>query len=631
MNRTLLKYYDDELDRFRKDGNVLSRSPRARALQDLYASGDPFVIQLVQAFAYTQARIELKLDSERDRLPSALLHLMHPSICRPIPPRTIVQFGWGDGEVERLGREIPAGTPLRLEDGDEIPFRTTCNCILPPVVLKDAALLTLSEGAGATQRLRLTLDSPRPDSLKLSEVRLNLPQPMDGFGGHPQDPAQFGLRLFLGGAESQASFKMYDALTRQPLEGRLVLNNGSRFSLRNCIRPAGFDTGESLLPADSRQLEPMRLMAEYALMREKFLFVDLIGLHPDLFKESDGPVSVDLLLEPSIAALVAEVGDIRVRLGCVPIVNLKEESLRAIPLHRVSNEFVLTIDSADAASEREIFSVTDVRSTNFGTTEVEYLEMFRPLPERMAMNQRQGGYWNTRRAPRTAGTAGANADRTARVGFADVTAEFSGSDVLLSLVEFKPAQALEAGRTLQVNALCFNRDVKRLLNRPLKFKDLNRSPCDSVCNLYQAVAPNLEGDVVLRLIEHLSCGVGLLQSWGDPRTSVSRFLALFGDLYRDTVGSEHFLSNRFISALGVEPTAAPLPGGFARGVKLRMEVDPGDASMIYEAYLLLRVLEVALSAYCSAGGFIQLSASYKDGRDTKEFECPARIGKIALI
>jgi type VI secretion system protein ImpG len=623
MNRTLLDYYEREILRFQQDGEALAQaSPRASALINLYRNGDPFVKQLGQAFAYTQARMELKLDSERDRLPTALLQMLHPAVCRPVPPRTIVQFGWGSGDIEREGRSIPAGTKLKLEDANEIPFRTVGPAILPAVELKSAQLLA----DGARQRLRLRLESPRPDSLKLSDVRLCLPPNEDGFPLDRSDPRRYGLRVFLGGAENESSFAIYHALTLLKVTAELVLNNGRRYLIPNCIRAAGFDSSESLLPTDHRQLEPMRLLAEYVLMREKFLFVDIVGLRPELFREAEGGVSLDLMLDSSTAVLIDKVKQsMRLRLGCVPVVNLGQESLKTMPLHRRSSEFIVSIDSADPQDEKEIFSIDQVCATRWGESELEYLEMFRPLPPHLGIRHDRGGYWSSRRVPCT--SVDTTAGRTSSGSYDD--SQFQSSDMLLSLVEFDPRETLKSGRSLQIAASCFSRDVKRLIGRPLRFTS-NMGSCDAVCDLYPAVAPTMNGDVVLRLVEHLACGVGLLQSWGDPRASVSRFLELFKDIYPTVVGTQYLLSDAFISALSVKPTAAPLAGGIARGVKLEMEIDRGGVS-IHEAYLLLRVLEVALSAYCSSGGFSQLSVRYKDGRETKEIECPARIGKIALI
>jgi type VI secretion system protein ImpG len=637
MNRTLLDYYETELDRFRKDGDVLAgshASQRAGALRNLFASPDPFVNQLVQAFAYTQARLELKLDAERDRLPATLLQMLYPGVARPVPARSIVRFKWDDGEIPKAGRRIDAGTVLRPrggQGGSPLQFRTVGPCILPPVELKG---VQLTEADSGRLRLRLRLESPRPESLKLSALTLALPELADGPPLPANDPRRFGLRLFTGGAESVASFAVFHALTLNAIDGELVLNDGRRLPLPNCVRLAGYDSNESLLPIDHRILEPLRLLTEYATFREKFLFLDLVGLHPSLFAGAEGGASVDLLIDDSRAAEILDKfrQQVTLRLGCVPVVNLKEEDLRTVALLRRTTEYAVRVDAAEGPPDREIFSIDKVRATRLGRTKLQYTEMFRPLPPRLEADHQPGGYWHARRVHRASAEA-APVSLDDRLDTDPTTTPVP--EVLLSLVEFDPQQTLESGLSLQVRATCFDRDVGSLANLPVPIRLAadNGATCELATELYPPFqVPNLDGDIALRLIEHLSCGVGLLQNWGDPRAAVGRLLSLVWTLFPVVSGNKHLLSDAFVTALAVLPTATPHAGGIARGVKLKMTVNTGTgAGASHEAYLLLRVLDVTLSGFCSSGGFSQLNVDYNEGRDSREIKCPPRIGKIPLL
>src|SRR3546814_1969316 len=90
-----------------------------------------------------------------------------------------------------------------------------------------------------------------------------------------------------------------------------------------------------------------RLLQEYFVLPEKFLFVDLVGLDPGRF---DGPVDIRLHLRsfgrPERAARLQQtVGRDSFRLHCTPIVNLFKQQAEPIRLTQELHEYPVVADA----------------------------------------------------------------------------------------------------------------------------------------------------------------------------------------------------------------------------------------------------------------------------------------------
>src|SRR3546814_3404250 len=104
----------------------------------------------------------------------------------------------------------------------------------------------------------------------------------------------------------------------------------------DAVRAVGFDDDQGLLEYEPRSFLGYRLLQEYFVLPEKFLFVDLVGLELGRF---DGPVDIRLHLRsfgrPERATRLQQtVGKDSFRLHCTPIVNLfrDRKSTRLTPV-----------------------------------------------------------------------------------------------------------------------------------------------------------------------------------------------------------------------------------------------------------------------------------------------------------
>jgi hypothetical protein len=294
-----------------------------------------------------------------------------PTAARPVPARVVVQL-----DPVTFGTDVPAGTRVSA-DGATAEFRTAIAAVLPPVTLAGIGWRPAEDHA--VERLRVTLAGVVP----LRDVELRLPPRVD------TDGSPHGLRLFLDGASA------YRALTLAPVRAEVVCGDWSALVSDDAVRPGGFDLSEALLPPDPREPEAVRLLAEWAVCPEKFLFVDLLGLRPALFPPAATEVHVDLLLNAAASAALGDAVPV-MRLGCVAAVNRRVVELPPVPLLR--GEVRLDADPLSGdGDQRMVLDVLGVRAVLAGQTVRSYAERLAPLPPPLAARPARVGRWSLRR------------------------------------------------------------------------------------------------------------------------------------------------------------------------------------------------------------------------------------------
>ncbi len=309
-----------------------------------------------------------------------------PTAGRPVPARGIMRL-----DPARFGPDVPADTRVSA-DGAAVEYRTAAAAVLPPVVL--ANVERVSDPAGTRLRLSFGRIGPAADA--------RLPSGVD------TDRPTVGLRLFVGRPD------VYHALTVAPVTGE----RAGRVSA-DVVRPVGFDVADALLPADPREPEAVRLLAEWAVCPEKFLFVDLVGL---AFDDGDGPL--DLVLGPASTAALAD-GVPPLRLGCVPVLNRRVVELPPVPLRRAGPAVQLDVDPLAEHPPRVVLEVLAARAVRAGRTVATYAERMASVPPPLAV--RRVGAWALERR---------------------------GEGAWLSLADRGP---VVGGRTLLVTAACCRR------------------------------------------------------------------------------------------------------------------------------------------------------------------------------
>jgi type VI secretion system protein ImpG len=248
------KYYQEELQNLRELGAEFARVHPALAPLLSGPSADPDVERLLEGVAFLTGLIRRKLDDDFPEIIHSLTDLIFPHYLRPIPATTVVAFRPKPNLQETL--RIPAGTALASVpvDGTECRFRTCTDLEVHPLRLTAAELI---QQPGQRDRIRLALQLSGPDLSRWSVKR---------------------LRLYLGDEYSQAT-DLFMHLTRHVRRITLhpVAGGSDRALPPTALRPVGFDLANSLLAFPSQAFRGFRLLQEYFVLPQKFLFLDLDG------------------------------------------------------------------------------------------------------------------------------------------------------------------------------------------------------------------------------------------------------------------------------------------------------------------------------------------------------------------
>ncbi len=348
------KYYQQELA-FLKDLAVeFSKAHPAIAPALSGPTTDPDVERLLEGVAFTTGMLRQKLDDEFPEIIHGLIDLIFPHYLRPLPSASIIAFSSKPGLQESV--TVPKGATVASVPVDGTPclFQTCFEVRTDPLLLKDARLV--EQPGGATQiRLNLELTSGNLASWDTKQ-----------------------LRFYLGGNYTEAS-DLYLLLNRYIKTIVIQSEQGGRplHLPPDCLKPVGFAPDEDLTPYPGHAFQGYRLLQEYFLLPQKFLFIDLTGLEEwrdrgsganfDIIFELADPPFYPSRIEPQNFVLFAS-----------PIINLFEHPADPISLdHRQPAYFVRP--SATDAKHYAVFAVKSVTGIVHGALKhKEYapLELF---------------------------------------------------------------------------------------------------------------------------------------------------------------------------------------------------------------------------------------------------------------
>ena len=248
------RYFQEELTLLRDLGKEFSRAHPALAPMLAGATPDPDVERLLEGVAFLNALLRQKLDDEFPEIINELMQLIWPHYLRPIPSTTLIAFTPKPNLKQSM--TIPPGTQVTSipVEGTSCLFRTCYDVDVHPLSLLEA---TFTQPSGQPPTIKLLFETK---GMKLSDW-----QPKT-------------LRLFLAGDYPVAS-DLYLLLRNHLRRIHMKpLDKGNSCSLGpEHLKPAGFSNQETLLPYPSHAFPGYRIIQEYFISPQKFLFLDLIG------------------------------------------------------------------------------------------------------------------------------------------------------------------------------------------------------------------------------------------------------------------------------------------------------------------------------------------------------------------
>ena len=264
------EYYKKALTELREEAAVFARANPALAPHLAGPSPDPDVERLLEGAAYLTGNIHQKLDEDFPEFAQGIMQLAFPHYLRPLPSATIIQFT--PKSILKGKLTIPAGTCIDSIDveGSKCRFRTCTEVEALPLLISEA---TITDLGNSRKRIEI--------SFNLSGVSLS-------------EWTSDKLRLHIHGDLSGAT-NLFMAMQHY-LDKIYVETASAKHEIDpEQLKPAGMSADEGLIPYPGNSFPAYRLIQEYYLLKEKFLFLDLLNINE--WKNKVGASQFKLVLE----------------------------------------------------------------------------------------------------------------------------------------------------------------------------------------------------------------------------------------------------------------------------------------------------------------------------------------------
>ena len=357
------RYYQEELNYLRELGaEFASRNPRLAPFL-ARESFDPDVERLLEGFAFLTGRLRQKLDDELPELTQSLAQIVAPHLLTPIPAMTVVQF-FPHASAGRARLTVARGAEVasRPIHGTRCRFQTSYDVTLTPARVDHASAVAL----GRRGRLRLALSLT--DRAGFAELRLDR------------------LRLYLHpGGNGALARSLYLALTTQCRGVRVEDGCGRGVELPpDVVQRVGFRTEEAVIPWPDKVAPGFRLLQEFFVFPDKFMFLDICGLDDTARFAGERLILTFDLDEPlgDASGLTAD----SVRLNATPMINLFDAHADPIRVDNRKSEYQLTARNS-SGNRHVIHTVRHVSARRAGSDAAGSRVDYAPLESFDALGQ----------------------------------------------------------------------------------------------------------------------------------------------------------------------------------------------------------------------------------------------------
>lgn len=570
MDPRLLEQYERELEHVRHMGAEFAHefpSVAAKLGLDQFQCDDPYVERLLEGFAFLAARVQVQIASQYPRFTQNLLELVYPHYLCPIASTAIVQFApdLNDGVLAE-GLTLKRHSTLRsLRPGNEhtsCTFRTAHDVTLWPLQVTQAEYF---------DRDRPTIVLPDTSDIRAGlRIRLRCTGGLT-FDQLPLDELTFHLRRF-----NDNSALLYEQLFTKATT--VLVRPIERDAPWHATLPAdtvkrvGFDDSEAIFPYDARSFQGYRLLHEYFVLPQRYMFFKLTGLEQSLRQCSSNEVELVVLFNQTESSLVGHLDATDLALFCTPAVNIFPKRADRVHLTDAEYEYHLVPDRA-RPMDFEVYSCTRLLGYGAGVESVQEFLPFYSLHERRGTDE-AAGYYTLRRTPRLLSS------RQKRVG---ARAGYIGNEVFVMLVDAGEAPYRADLRQLAPELLCTNRDLPLLMPKGLGDTDFTIDASAPVQSTRCIAGPTRpmpslaysEGEMAWRLVNHLSLNYLTLcdnDEWKGA-AALRELLRLYSDR-KDAVSRQQIES---LKSVKTHRITRPMPGSsriaFGRALEIAVTMD----------------------------------------------------------
>ncbi len=612
MSESLDIFYQRELDYFRQTVEDFSvRFPKIANRLNLSEreAQDPHVERLIQAFAYLNARTRHKLDDSFPELADAMLGILYPHMLSPVPSTSVVRFELQRSQKDQVGGKLlNVGTRLDTErvNGHSCQFKTCYPVWLHPLTPQKIELLSSP------------LPGPNTGGRQYAAgglcFQLETWDPQMTFADYALDH----VRCYINMPNFEKAAQLLELVLTQTIEVVITAKDPSAVAgvlSADCVQPVGFARSEALLPDHPQSFPGYRLLTEYFVLREKFLFFDIRGITPEILSRLGTQLEITLLLREIPQEMTADVSTETVLTNCTPVINLFNLTADAVALNYRTTEYRI-IPDARAEEAHEISTVNSVQLED-DQGNLRKLERFYSVNH--GQTSTKTGYWHSTRRPGPQEDGNWN----------------KGTEVWLTLMDplFSPIRH-NRGK-LYTELTCFNRDLPEQLGQQRTLAQIRFETNEGTVAAIECLVPptatwrrHMGRRNLWPLVSQLSLNHLSLAEAGDAAEAVREILAL-NDV-KDSVQTRNMVNG--LHSISCESCVQRVNGAIVKGTLISMMLE--DENFIGDsAYLFSLVVNRFFGMYTSINSFTKLEATTRrrKSQDKGPWTWPAQTGDRSLV
>ncbi len=543
---------------------------------------DPDVERLLEGVAFMCGRIREKLDDELPEITASLMSMLWPHYLRPIPSMSILEFL---PEVDQMQGPYTVDTAAEFGstrvDGTVCRYRSTWPAVVRPWRISSVVLET-EAAKPALLRIRLET-SPKATTadIQLDTVRLHL----------AGDPRTSLMLYYLLAAHT-------DHVTIS--DGSNTPNRAEHVLSADSVLAAGLDRADAVLPYPKRSFVGYRLLQEYFVFKERFLFVDLVGMDQavEALEIETGSLEIAFTFNHRLESYPTVSQD-NVRLHCVPIINLFEQAADPIRLSHDRVQYLVQASQSGVADRRhqEVYAIDRVDGVNASAgVEPHEIKPFYSFNHMAAQDPQSATYYQAHIVPNVMGG-------DPRLG----------TDTYVSFVVGGHAGQLPNDETISLELTCTNRD----LPGELRAGDINQ-PTDSsppgmrfrnIVKPTETVCPPMGKRLHWRLISHMSLNYVSLTDIEHLRELLRIYDFLSEHDAQEALARQRMLDG--IVEIKSRFSQRIVRGAPLRGVQIDVRLNEEHFAGEGDAYLFGRVLDRFFGLYVTLNGFSQLTLHFE--------------------
>ena len=559
MSDETLKYYEQELAYIQQAATDFAKQhPKiAGRLQIGDNLQDPWVERLLSGVAFLNARIQKRLDDDFPELTEGILTTLYPHYLRPIPSMAIAQFVPAD-DLDGVNT-LPRNTNLRYEmvqasEGldESCEFETRYPTQIAPLEVVEAKLMTRPFIAPAAEKVS--------EANGVLRVRLKAVNDAIDLGAIELDQ----LRFYLKG-QAQHVYPLHELLLNRCTRVVIAKNETDTrpiiLDAKESIREVGFANEDGLIPYPGNSFMGYRLLTEFFVFPEKFLFVDVTQLDKGLFEGFGNELHLYFYVTSFDNDLEHHIDASNLQLGCTPVVNLFRQQADPITLDQYQHQYRVVPD-ARRTSTMEVYSIERVTAVDKNGESSTYTPLYGL--HHVTTPKNHGTFWFSRRSEVMEGE---HLNQPA-------------SEVDISIVDLHMNPESPTDQTLNLDLICCNRNLP--VSLPQTGKQFHyviiegSAPTKTICNLVpptSTLRPDMSNKAYWRLISHLNLNY-LSLSGQDALDIFKEILRLYD--FRNSSSTRTMIES--LRAIKTSTTSAPIHFDsttvMCRGTDVEITMDP---------------------------------------------------------